>query len=63
MKHASEDIHNLAVRHYKSGISKGKLRKAEARDFFALWREVSIAYLDVTSENARGWFKGCGYFH
>lgn len=56
MKHASEDIHNLAVRHYKSGISKGKLRKAEARDFFALWREVSIDYIDVTSENARGWF-------
>lgn len=41
---------------------KGKLRKAEARNFWDLWREVSIAHLDVTSENARGWFTGCGYF-
>ena len=42
---------------------KNKLRKAEPRTRFDLWREVSIAHLDVTAENARGWFKGCGYFH
>lgn len=42
---------------------KAKLRKVQPRDFYSLWREVSIAHLDVTSENARGWFKGCGYFH
>lgn len=42
---------------------KGKLRKKEPRDFLELWREVSIAHIEVTSENASGWFKGCGYFH
>ena len=41
---------------------KGKLRKREPRDFIELWREVSIAHLEVTAENAAGWFKGCGYF-
>lgn len=42
---------------------KGKLRHAQARTYFDLWREVSIAHLDVTSENAQGWFRGCGYIH
>lgn len=42
---------------------KGKLRKKEPRDFLALWREVSIAHLEITAENASGWFRGCGYSH
>lgn len=42
---------------------KNHLRKTQPRDDLSLWREFSIAHLDVTAENARGWFKGCGYFH
>lgn len=42
---------------------KNKLQKAEPRNCLELWREVSIAHLEVTSENSRGWFKGCGYLH
>lgn len=42
---------------------KGYLRFAQARTDLDLWREVSIAHLDVTPENAQGWFRGCGYFH
>lgn len=42
---------------------KNYLRKAQPRDDLNLWREFSIANLDVTAENARGRFKGCGYFH
>lgn len=45
------------------GQVKNKLRKAEARTFTELWYESSMAHLEVTAENARGWFKGCGYCH
>lgn len=42
---------------------KSDLRKAEPRDFFALWRESSCSQLDVTAENAHGWYKESGYCH
>ena len=42
---------------------KSDLRKAEPRDFYDIWREVSCSHLDVTPENARGWYKASGYCH
>lgn len=41
---------------------KAKLRKSQPGDFYSLWREYSRAHIEVTAENAKGWFKGCGYF-
>lgn len=41
---------------------KATLRKSQPRDFDSLWREYSIAHLDITADDAKGWFKGCGYF-
>lgn len=38
-------------------------RKKEPWDFFSLWRETSIAKLDITPEDAHGWYKHSGYCH
>lgn len=40
---------------------KGKLRKIAARSYEALVDAMKESLDDVSSNNARGWFKGCGY--
>ena len=42
---------------------KEELRKEQARDDWELRSKVDKAHKNVTSDNARGWFSGCGYFH
>jgi transposase len=40
---------------------KGKLRKMAARSYEALVDAMKESLDDVSSNHARGWFKGCGY--
>lgn len=42
---------------------KSILRKFKPRNFFEMWRRVSEAHLDVTAEDAKGWYRACGYSH
>ena len=42
---------------------KEELRKEQARDECELRDKVDKAHKNVTSDNAQGWFSGCGYFH
>lgn len=42
---------------------KTYLRKMKCRKFLDLWREVSVAHLNVTSQDAAGWYSCCGYIH
>ena len=42
---------------------KAHARKKWPRDFLSLWREISIAQLNVTPEDAQEWYKEAGYCH
>ena len=42
---------------------KAHVRKKEPRDFPSVWRETSIAQLNVTAQDAHGWYKEAGYCH
>lgn len=42
---------------------KSIIRKMEPRDFISVWRETSIAHLDITPADARSWYKAAGYCH
>lgn len=44
-------------------VIKTKLRKRSPQDDLEMWREVSCAHLDVTSDMAQNWFKHIGYVH
>ena len=42
---------------------KAELRREKPRDEWELWGKVDKAHRNITAENARGWFRGCGYVH
>lgn len=42
---------------------KNVIRKKEPREELGIWREVSIAHLDVSEQDAHGWYKESGYCH
>lgn len=42
---------------------KSILRKLQPRNFFDMWRSISVAHLDVTAKDALGWYEACGYFN
>lgn len=42
---------------------KNLLRKAKERNFLGLWREMSLAHMSVTPQDAQGWYHACGYSH
>ena len=42
---------------------KAYVHKKEPRYFLSVWRETSIAKLNVTPEDAPGWYKEAGYCH
>ena len=44
-------------------VVKNKLRRVSPQDDAAMWREVSLAHLDVTPEMAHSWFENIGYVH
>ena len=44
-------------------VVKNKLRRVSPQDDLAMWREVSLAHLDITPEMARNWFEHIGYVH
>lgn len=41
---------------------KGILRETAAEDPASLFEAIRAAFARITSENAKGWFKICGYF-
>lgn len=41
---------------------KSILRKLKPRNYLEMWRRVSEAHLDITGEDALGWYESCGYF-
>lgn len=42
---------------------KSTLRKFKPRNFNEIWRFGSEAHLDVTPDDAHGWYLSCGYSH
>lgn len=42
---------------------KSILRLFQPRNFNEIWRRESEAHLDVTANDALGWYESCGYFH
>ena len=44
-------------------VVKNKLRRVSPQDDLAMWREVSVAHLEVTPEMAYNWFENIGYVH
>ena len=42
---------------------KAELLREQPRDEWELWGKVDNAHRNITVENARGWFRGCGYVH
>ena len=42
---------------------KSASRKFKPRNFNEIWRFGSEAHLDVTANDARGWYLSCGYSH
>ena len=44
-------------------VVKNSLRKVSPQDNFAMWRGISFAHMEVTSEMAHNWYKNIGYVY
>lgn len=42
---------------------KNILGQTRPRNFHEIWRRMSEAHLDVTANDASGWYEACGYSH
>lgn len=44
-------------------VVKNRLRRVSPQNDLAMWREVSFAHMEVTSEMVHNWFENIGYVH